>query len=102
MTKVVPFEQAPSAERLVERIRSLAMESANLRYSPKHFKERLDSRQISMRQVLETVRRGEPVGAPRKDEFGDWRVKLKWHSAGRKVQVVVAVQPAALVIVTVM
>lgn len=53
-----------------------------------------------MRQVLETIRKGCPVGSPQLDQWGDWRIKLRRKAAGRTVQVVVAVKTDHFVIVT--
>ena len=54
-----------------------------------------------MRQVLETIRKGCPVGTPKLDVWGDWRIKLRRKAAGRKVQIVVAVKADHFVVVTV-
>jgi hypothetical protein len=54
-----------------------------------------------MRQVLETIRKGNPVGVPKRDHWGEWRIKLKRKAIGRTVQVVVAVKVDHFVVVTV-
>jgi hypothetical protein len=53
-----------------------------------------------MRQVLDVLRLGEAVSEPKLDDYGDWRIKLRRFVAGRRVQVVVAVQATRLVVVT--
>jgi len=53
-----------------------------------------------MRQVLDTLRHGRVVSGPTKDEWGDWRVKLRRKVAGRRVQIVVVVKERHLDVVT--
>lgn len=82
------------------KVHELALDSANIDFEHPHFRERLAQRSLSMRQVLETLRQGEAVSEPTKDRYGDWRLKLRRFVAGRRVQVVVAVKPDHLVVVT--
>jgi hypothetical protein len=104
--EVVPFrhkeppEECPSAAFLESRVHELARNSANLHFDHPHFQARLVQRKISMRQVLEVLRHGAVVDGPKKDEWGDWRVKLQRMVAGRRVQVVVAVKEKHLDVVT--
>ena len=91
----------PTADQLVTRIRAISKESDRLRFKHPHFQARLRLRRINMRQVLETIRKGYPIGTPTLDEWGDWRIKLKRKAAGRTVQVVVAVKADHIVAVTV-
>jgi len=93
--------ETPTAEQLVGRIRAMSLESERMRFEHPHFKERLLHRKLNMRQVLETIKKGCPVGVPRLDQWGDWRIKLKKMAAGRTVQVVVAVKSDHVVVVTV-
>lgn len=96
-------EPAPTAEQMVNRIRELANsgEPGCMRFDAPHFQEQLVNRQVTMRQVLETVRKGCPVGTPMLDQWGDWRIKLRRKVAGRRVQVVVALKTDHFVAVTV-
>lgn len=55
-----------------------------------------------MRQVLDVIDNGEPIGNPKLDQWGDWRIKLHRKSAGRRVRIVIAVKETHFVIVTVM
>ena len=106
--KVVPLRQTgpiqlPNVQELVARIRALAAEenaSKHIFFDHPHFQLRLRQRGLNMRQVLETVREGEPIGKPTLDPYGDWRIKLKRIVAGRRVQVVVAVKADHIVLVT--
>ena len=102
---IVPFRARrpspePNRDELVQRIRTLAADSINLKYDHLHIRERLDARGITMRQILEVLRHGSVLTGPSLDEFGDWRLKLKRRVAGRRVQVVVAVKEDHLVVVT--
>jgi len=72
-----------------------------MRFDHPHFQLRLKQRKVNMRQVLETIRKGNPVGSPKLDHWGDWRIKLRRKAAGRTVQVVVAVKTDHFVVVTV-
>ncbi|MGH6735014.1 MAG: DUF4258 domain-containing protein [Methyloceanibacter sp.] len=72
-----------------------------MRFDHPHFQQRLGARRLTMRHVLETVRKGCPVGNPAIDQWGDWRIKLRRKVAGRRVQVVVAVKADHFVAVTV-
>jgi len=106
--EVVPLRQAgqtqpPTIRELVARTRALAAEenrTENVFFDHPHFHLRLAQRGLNMRQVLETVREGEPTGKPKLDPYGDWRIKLRHTVAGRTVQVVVAVQLDRIVLVT--
>jgi hypothetical protein len=91
----------PTADQLVARVRAMSLESERMRFNHPHFQHRLRHRKLNMRQVLEAIRKGCPIGAPTLDEWGDWRIKLRRKAAGRKVQVVVAVKTDHFVIVTV-
>lgn len=57
-------------------------------------------RDISMRQVIQTLSEGSINQGPTLDEFGDWRCRVKKRVAGRLVRVVVAIQSGELLIVT--
>jgi hypothetical protein len=88
---------------MVSRIRELA-DSGRLgamRFDEPHFRQQLVERELNMRQVLETVRKGCPVGVPTLDQWEDWRIKLRRRVAGRRVQVVVALKEDHFVAVTV-
>jgi len=103
--QVVPFRPAkpkpiPTAAELVARVRALAAKSDNIGFDHPHFQERMTKRGITMRQILETIRKGECISGPTKDEWGDWRIKLRRHVAGRRVQIVTAVKEDRLEAVT--
>jgi hypothetical protein len=90
----------PSVDFLQKKIPELAQDTRNIEFDHPHFKERMEKRSLSMRQILECLREGIIVSGPKKDQWGDWRVKLQRYVAGRRVQVVVAWKGNHLVVVT--
>lgn len=105
VSNVVPFGQAkrspPTLQELVEHVRALAQDSENIGLLHPHLQERMAQRGKTIRHILETVRKGEGVSGPKRDPYGDWRIKLRRHVAGRRVQVVVAVRERDFTVVTV-
>lgn len=100
---VVPLRRRnapPSRAELVERLRALAKDSANMEFDHPHLQQRMKERGIAMRQVLEVVRKGDCVSGPTLDEYGDWRLKLTRMVAGRRVQAVVAIRESNFTVVT--
>ena len=93
----------PTADEMVSRIRDLADSGTigAMRFEQPHFQEQLLARDLNMRQILETVRKECPVGVPKLDQWGDWRLKLRRKVAGRRVQVVIALKMDHFVAVTV-
>lgn len=89
-----------TAAEFESRVHELAKDSAKIALGHPHFQQRLAERGITMRQVLQTLREGSVIDGPKKDEWGDWRVKLQRRVAGRRVQVVVAVKDDRLDVVT--
>ena len=101
MAEVIPFRAPFSdagycAEYIVARL-----DESEIDFDQPQFRERLRDRDISMRQVLSTLRKGEVTDGPRRDVHGDFRVKLKCYVAGRKIQVVVALNVSKFTVVTV-
>jgi hypothetical protein len=96
-----PSDDAPSAAEFESRVHELAKVSVNLHFDHPHFQKRLAERQITMRQVLEALRKGCVIDGPEKDQWGDYRVKLQRRVAGRRIQIVVAVKEQHLDLVTV-
>lgn len=104
--KIIPLRTkspsvVPRRDELLRKIRGLAADTVNLRFDHPHFQNRLAQRGVTMRQVLDVLRRGNPVSGPTQDKYGDWRLKLKKRSAGRRVQVVVAIKEDHLDVITV-
>lgn len=77
------------------------MSEGKISFDQPHYKERLVERDITMRQVISTIEKGEIIDGPKKDQYGDWRIKLKRFVAGRKVQVVLALNNGKSTVVTV-
>lgn len=106
VSNVVPIGQPkqkppPSLQELVERVHALARDTENIGFLHPHLQERMAQRGKTMRDILETVRKGEGVSGPVKDGYGDWRIRLRRFVAGRRVQVVVAVREKDFSVVTV-
>ena len=104
--EIVPIGQPkpkppPTLSELVQRVHELAKDSDNIGFLSPHAQMRMQQRGITMRLVLETLRKGEGISGPTKDQYGDWRIKLRRHVAGRRVQVVVAVMEKEFSVVTV-
>jgi len=88
--KVIPFECASSAEFLGRRLKELCTDSDRIVFDHPHFRAQLKARGLSMRHALETLREWTAIDEPKKDKWGDRRIKVSRRVAGRKVQVVVA------------
>ena len=52
-----------------------------------HAHERMEERDITSRQVLETLRRGKRIGLPKRED-DEWKITLEKHHAGRRIRVV--------------
>jgi hypothetical protein len=86
---------------LVERVHRLAQRTENIGFLHPHLRQRMAQRGKTMRDILETVRRGEGVSGPTLDQYGDGRIRMRRSVAGRRVQVVVAVRERDFSVVTV-
>jgi Domain of unknown function (DUF4258) len=91
----------PTLRDLVLRVRELAKDSANMGLPHPHLKMRMKQRGKTMRDILETVKKGEGVSGPQLDRFGDWRIKLRRCVAGKRTQIVIAVRDADFSVITV-
>ena len=103
---VVPIGQPkpkspPALAELVERVHELAKDTENIGFLHPHLQERMAQRGKTMRDILETVRKGEGTSGPTLDKYGDWRIRMRRFVAGRRVQVVVAVRQKDFSVVTV-
>lgn len=104
--KVIPFElvrqkPTPTLRELTDRIHRLAKEDPDCITYSVHLQDRMRQRGKTMRDVLETLKKGEGVKNPEVDAYGDFRIKLKRCVSGKRVQVVVAVRDKDLSVVTV-
>ena len=102
-SSVVPFRQPASPEDAHERVRELARDTANIFWSD-HAQERMNERDIIMREALGTIRAGRVDGKIVPDGESRWKMTLRRRFAGRTVKVVVAVSDHDdnLVVVTAM
>src|SRR5579884_250259 len=97
VANVVPIGQpkpkpTPTLAELVERVHELAKDTGNIGFLHPHLRERMAQRGKTMRDILETVRKGEGSSGPTLDQYGDWRIRMRRFVAGHRVQVVVAVR----------
>jgi hypothetical protein len=84
---VVPFElPRPVA---IELIRRLAREG--LFVQEPEFRRKLRDRGFTIRQVMDVLYGGSINQGPWKDDYGDWRFRLKRRSSGRLVRVALAI-----------
>ena len=94
------FNPAPTRHQLEERVKRLALDTANLKHDHPHMRERMEERDISMRQVLQVIRNGSAEEDPARDQYGSWRLRMRMRVAGRRVSVVVAVHGDVVHLVT--
>jgi len=87
--QVVPFGLSrPHAENAVHR---LAKQNKFGMAEASQFELKMLERGFDMRQVLETIKEGVVNQGPSKDEYGEWRCRVKRRVAGRLVRVAVAI-----------
>lgn len=106
MGNVIEFNPAkrkvpPTRQELVGRLRELAKDSWNMDMPSPHLKERMQQRGKSMRDILETIAKGEAIKGPDLDQYGDYRLKLRRCVCGKRTQVVVAVREKDFSVITV-
>lgn len=99
--RLVPQKPVPTLWELTDRVHRLAKEDPDCIAYGVHVKERMSLRGKTMRDILETLQKGEGVKGPTIDEYGDFRIKLRRCVSGRRVQVVVAVREKDFSVVTV-
>jgi hypothetical protein len=83
----------PVAEEMIHRLAS-----EGRFYWDLDFKQKLDVREFTMRQVIEALKSGAINQGPIKDEYGDWRCRIKRRVAGRLVRVVAAINEESFLI----
>ena len=105
MNKILSFKQpknpAEPLKNLVRKVHQLAQDSENVFWDNPHVQDRMKERNVCSRQMLDVLRNGKGVDGPWLDKYGDWRIKLKRYTAGRIVQVVVAVKTNHIEAITV-
>lgn len=85
---VVPFRGGLSRAAAERRIRELAADTAALNF-PWGVAKQMAKAEVSMRQVIGTLRHGAVVENPARNEHGDWVCALRHRAGGRVVHVVV-------------
>ena len=99
--KRMPRKVAPTLAELVARVHRLSQNSENIGFPHPHLRERMKQRGKTMREILETLKKGEGVKGPDLDKFGDYRIKLRRCVCGKRTQVVVAIREEDLSVITV-
>ena len=98
---VVPFRGGLSRAAAERRIRELAADTAALNF-PWHVAKEMAAAEITMRQVIDTLRHGAVSEIPDKNEHGDWICVVRRRAGGRNVHVISALaQAGALTVVAV-
>ncbi len=101
MGNVLPFEHPlHDANHCADHVRT-CLDRSEVDFEQPHFRDRLRERDITMRQVLSTLRNGEITDGPKKDVHGDVRIKMRRYVAGRKIQVAQALNVRKCTVVTV-
>lgn len=79
---VVPFRGGLSRAAAERRIRELAADTAALNF-PWGVAKQMAKAEISMRQVIGTLRHGAVVENPARNEHGDWvcALRIEWAAA---------------------
>lgn len=106
MGKVLEFKApkqtpVPTLAELVARVRELAKDSQNMTLPDPHLRQRMQQRGKTMRDILETLKKGEGIKGPDLDKFGDYRIKLRRCVCGKRTQIVVAIREKDFSVVTI-
>lgn len=104
--KVIPFqlvrqEAPPTLRELTDRVHQLAKENPDCINYSVHLQDRMSQRGKTMRDILETLKKGKGAKSLGVDQYGDFRIKLNRSVAGKRIQIVVAVREKDLSVVTV-
>lgn len=89
---VVPFRGGLSRAAAERPIREIAADTSAIEF-PWNTAKQMAASEMTMRQVIETLRHGAVTENPTKNEHGDWLCELRKRSAGRIVHLVVALSP---------
>lgn len=101
MNKVIPFDSPFSDPDRCARHIEECLDRSDADFEQPHFRERLRERDITMRQVLSALQKGEITDGPKRDSHNDFRVKMKRYVASREIQMVVALNVRKCTVVTV-
>ena len=89
MDNVVPFRGGLSRAAAERRNRELAADTAALNF-PWHVAKQMAATEITMRQVIDTLRQGAVAEDPARNEHGDWICVVRRRVGGRNVHATVA------------
>jgi len=89
--EIIPFPRNLSKEAAQNIIRAAVVDSDKIGWSD-HAYARMEDRNVTMRQVLDTLRNGKIFSGPTLDEYDEWKVTLRKRSAGRLTRVAVAIK----------
>ena len=87
--KVIPFDRGLSRAAAERRIREIAAETAALEF-PWTTAKQMAAADITIRQVIDTLRHGDVIHDPAADADGAWRCTLRRRAAGRVVTLTAA------------
>jgi hypothetical protein len=91
---IVPFRGGLSRAAAERRIRELAADTAALDF-PWSVAKQMAKAEVSMRQVISTLRHGAVVENPARNEHGEWVCQLRHRVGGRVVHVSVGLSEAS-------
>ena len=98
---VLPFRIPPSRQEALAQVRRRAEDSQNILWT-QHARERMEERDITVRQALRTIKGGNIHDKIVPDGEDEWKVTLKKRDAGPTVHVVVALSgDDSLIVITV-
>lgn len=97
---VVPFRGGLSRVAAERRIREIAADTSALIF-PWSAAKQMAAAEISMRQMIATLRHGIVVDNPVLNEHGDWICVLRRRAGGRNVHAVVALSKDRLTLISV-
>ncbi len=80
-------------------IRELAADSGNV-IILRHCRERMEQRGITIRQILQCLRKGTIQEGPFLNDHCSWQVTMARHAAGDEISCVVAIEGNLIVITT--
>jgi hypothetical protein len=96
------LEKPPfTLDQAVAQVHEIAKQYQSVLFVCNHARERARKRKASSRQIFDVLRNGKGIDGPNLDKYGNWRIKMKYYTCGRAVQVVVVLKENSLIVVTV-
>lgn len=101
MAKIVQFQHPMRADIFEKNVKYRAKVS-HMVFLPNHVKDQMLERKITIRQVLNTLRKGSLSGQPKRNEAqASYEGVMTYHGTGRKITVVCAIRQSELTIVAI-